>query len=171
MDAIYPYIKSEQLFSCPSDANASTYKFVYYRNLTATSSTNYGSYGVNLMYRYDPTPSLRQPPAGSDATGLNLAALQDASGTVWVGDVVSGNGALGFGWQCLTGGSCGNQPATIVDTTVTPNQIDRLVQRHLDTTNILFCDGHVKSQKLTSLAGRRAADGLTLAAFTIQNDG
>ncbi|BCM93011.1 hypothetical protein IAD21_04898 [Abditibacteriota bacterium] len=170
MDAIFPYVKSEQIFACPSDANNSANKYIYYRNLTAVTTNNYGSYGLNIMYRYDTTPSLRQPPSGSSGSGLSLAALDDPAGTVWAGDIVSGTGALVFGWQCLTG--CGTpQPTTILDTTVTPNQVDRLVARHLDTTCILYTDGHVKSQKLTSLIGRRASDGQTLSAFTIQNDG
>lgn len=170
MDAVYPYIKSEQLFVCPSDANGSTNKYVYYRNLTATTTNLYGSYGLNIMYRYDPDPATRQPPSGSNGDGLSLAALQDASGTVWAGDIVSGTAALAFGWQCLTGAGCGNQPTPVINNTVTPNQIDRLVARHLETTNVLFCDGHVKAQRLESLAARRTADG-TLSAFTIQNDG
>ena len=170
MDAIFPYVKSEQIFSCPSDANNGTNKYIYYRNLTAVTTNNFGSYGMNIMYRYDPSPTLRQPPAGSSGLGLSLASLDDAAGTVWVGDIISGTGALVFGWQCLTG-SCVTQPANVIDTTVTPNQIDRLVQRHLDTTNVLYTDGLVKAQKLTSLASRRATDGLTLSAFTVQNDG
>lgn len=171
MDAVYPYIKSEQVFTCPSDVSSNTYRYIYYQNLTAPSNANYGSYGMNIMYRYDPSPGLRQPPAGSDQSGLSLAALQDPSGTVWVGDIVSAPLAVGFGWQCLTGSGCGPQPATIVDATLKPNQIDRLVARHLETTNMLYTDGHVKAQKLDSLAARRAPDGVTLSAFTIQNDG
>ncbi|BCM91854.1 hypothetical protein IAD21_03731 [Abditibacteriota bacterium] len=173
MDAIFPYIKSEQVFMCPSDTNASTYKYIYHKNLTATSDQNYGSYGMNLMYRYDAQPSLRQPPTGSNAAGIMLAALEDASGTVWVGDIVSGQDSMGFGWPCLISGSyCPTiQPASPVTTTVTPRRIENMVARHLETTDVLFTDGHVKAQRLESLANRRAPDGVTLAAFTIQNDG
>ena len=171
MDAAYPYIKSEQVFSCPSDSGTGK-NYIYYKNLAAASNTNYGSYGLNAMYRYD--PGARTPPAGRYLVGLKIAEIADAAGTVWVSDILSGPDREFFGWSCAPAGGAvctSTQPANVIDTTVTPNQIDLGVARHLDTTCTLYTDGHVKSQKLSSLAARRASDGVTLAAFTIQDDG
>ncbi len=41
------------------------------------------------------------------------------------------------------------------------------VERHLDTTVILYCDGHVKSVKLDGLADKR---NNLLYLFTVQDD-
>ncbi len=171
MDAAYPYIKSEQVFTCPSDSGTGK-NYIYYKNLPAASNTNYGSYGVNIMYRYD--PGARTPPSGRYLVGLNISELADAAGTVWISDITSGADRNSFGWSCAPAGGSGctsTQPATVVNTTANPNQIDYMVARHLETTNVLYTDGHVKSQRLSSLAARRAADGVTLSAFTIQDDG
>lgn len=168
MDAIYPYIKSEQVFRCPSAGNNNLY--IYYKNLTASTSGNYGHYGINNMYRYDTGP--RTPPTGRNGAGLSLANLQDPSGTVWVADIVPAAGALGFGWQCLSSAACTGtdyQPATVVNTGATPNQISQMVARHTEMTNIVYCDGHAKASKLSSLASRTLADG-TLTAFTVEAD-
>src|SRR5688572_5225460 len=59
MDSIYPYVKSEQLFTCPSDSNA-TSRYIYYLNLPAPSDNFYGSYCINSLYSNPgpPTPPM-----------------------------------------------------------------------------------------------------------------
>lgn len=168
MDSIYPYVKSEQLFNCPSDT--STGKYRYYQTLTAASDQNYGSYALNAMYRYDTSPKVRMPPSGPYQQGLKLADVKDPAGTVHALDrapnAAANNSGYMFGWNALT-----TQPATVLDTTVTPYQISTGVQRHLDSCNVLYVDGHVKAQQFSLLVARKASDGTTLAAFTVQNDG
>jgi prepilin-type N-terminal cleavage/methylation domain-containing protein/prepilin-type processing-associated H-X9-DG protein len=168
MDSIYPYVKSTQVFDCPSDT--STSKYTYYKDLSGASSINYGSYALNAMYRYDASPKVRMPPSGPYQQGLKLADVRDASGTVHVldraPDTATNNSGYMCGWNALT-----TQPATIVTTTVTPYQVSTGVQRHLDFCNVLFVDGHVKAQQFSQLVARKASDGVTLAAFTVQNDG
>jgi prepilin-type processing-associated H-X9-DG protein len=46
----------------------------------------------------------------------------------------------------------------------------RLIERHLDTTNILFCDGHVKSVKVDFLNQRSASNANFMKYFTITDD-
>ncbi len=51
MDAIYPYVKNEQVFNCPSQTfSGSIGRYRYFANI-ATPSTNYGSYVINHSYR------------------------------------------------------------------------------------------------------------------------
>jgi prepilin-type N-terminal cleavage/methylation domain-containing protein/prepilin-type processing-associated H-X9-DG protein len=179
MDATYPYVKSEQLYTCPSDSAAQPYK--YYQNLTAPSDQNYGSYTINAMYRYDVT-ALRQPPTGGNfanyQAGCPLSRIQDPAGTVHVmdriADTTANNSGYMFGWSAIAG-----QPAAnaLINTATTPytmglaSPAGRAVERHLDTANVLYTDGHVKAHKLEQLAARKGPDGITLAAFTIQSDG
>ena len=171
MDTAFPYIKSEQVFTCPSDSSANG-KYIYYKNLTAASDANYGSYGINVMYRYD--SGARNPPTGEYLVGLNISGVQDAAGTIWIADQASAAGRMHIGWSCAPAGGTGCtsiQPAQVINTSVTPNKLEEMAERHLDTTVALYVDGHVKSQKLASLASRRAPDGVTLSAFTIETDG
>ena len=60
------------------------------------------------------------------------------------------------------------QPTPLIDPVASPPQLngDYLVARHNNLTNVLWCDGHVKTVSLDSLISKKAADGLTLAFFT-----
>ncbi|RYX85499.1 DUF1559 domain-containing protein [bacterium] len=181
-DSIFPYVKSEQVFTCPSDG-ATNNQYVYYTKLTAASNNFLGSYAVNTMYRQE--TSYPRAPSGDLGKGVNLAAIEDSAGTVWATDGLKTDvtpitsSAVLFGWPCLPAGanppssSCPGaaQPATVVTLSNGIPNMQRLIARHLDTTVVLYTDGHVKSQKLENLAARRAPDGVTLAAFTVQNDG
>ncbi|RYG65917.1 DUF1559 domain-containing protein, partial [bacterium] len=65
MDSVFPYIKSEQIFSCPSDPVNKPY--TYYKNLTATDSKKFGSYAANqINYRQD--DNISPPMVGSFGT-------------------------------------------------------------------------------------------------------
>jgi prepilin-type N-terminal cleavage/methylation domain-containing protein/prepilin-type processing-associated H-X9-DG protein len=162
MDAIYPYVKNEQIFTCPSD-NASNSRYVYQGNIPAgQTSLNYGSYGLNGAYGAGPDNTT--PPRSSTLYLVRLASVQAPATTVWVTDnnnapsAANPGGSQGFFWGTL--------PA--IDTSVNPHQLQNIVARHFDFTNVLFCDGHVKTTKLETLA-RRNAEG-TASAFTIEDD-
>ncbi len=150
MDAIYPYIKSEQVFNCPSHsfkAPAAPYKF--------RSGTSYGSYAINASYWGD--EDFEKSPAGELDT--SLASIQDSSGCVWIGD---GSAHFEFAWE-----NKDDQPSVKVDPTGL-RYLDYLVERHLSTVPLLYCDGHVKSVKLDSLVKKNAAGAYPV--FTIQDD-
>jgi prepilin-type N-terminal cleavage/methylation domain-containing protein/prepilin-type processing-associated H-X9-DG protein len=167
MDAIFPYVKSEQLFTCPSDS-ASNKRYQYHRNIAAgQSSINYGSYGLNGAYG---APGDNQTPPRSAAADLAVPAA-----TAWVTDnnnapsTANPGGSQGFFWTNATA----NPPVS----TPSPRQLQNIVERHLDTTGILFCDGHVKSLKLDVLAKTTSlvdpVDGSTknvMTIFTIEDD-
>ncbi len=150
MDAVFPYVKSEQVFNCPShsfSAPAGAYKF--------RSGTNYGSYAINASYWGD--SDVEQSPAGEKDT--TLAAIQDPAGCVWFGD---GSAHFEFAWENKT-----DQANVAVDATGL-RYLDYLVERHLNTVPVLFCDGHVKSLKLDSLVKKNAAGAYPV--FTIGDD-
>ena len=64
------------------------------------------------------------------------------------------------------------QPVPLIDPVESPPHLngDYLVARHNGLTNVLWCDGHVKTVTLDYLVSKKAADGITLALFTIQDD-
>jgi prepilin-type N-terminal cleavage/methylation domain-containing protein/prepilin-type processing-associated H-X9-DG protein len=165
MDAIYPYVKNEQVFVCPSQTfNSGFGKYKYYGNLTAPA-TNYGSYVINHSYRgcakADPicgsggpwTPPVSHPILNESVSQADVAV---AATTVWVMD---GNGDFYFGPSV----------GVITPTPGSPTTFQNAVERHLNTINTLFVDGHVKSMTVAKLATTDYS-GTVLPYFTIQDD-
>ena len=59
--------------------------------------------------------------------------------------------------------------ATFYDAAATPRRLAGTVtERHLETSVVLYCDGHVKSIKLAALNSRNA-NGV-ISAFSIEDD-
>ncbi len=168
MDVIYPYVKSEQIFVCPSESNA---RYRYSGNLAAGEETDeYGSYGQNGAYAAGGDPFT--PPRSSAAQLISLAQITDSSQTIWATDI---NGRQGtdrsFGIFWLT------TPPPIRTSADDPTiaggvrQLDKVAERHLQTTNALFCDGHVKAYNLERLAQKHTTpDGDVAYLFTIEDD-
>src|SRR5262249_34189184 len=50
MDAIFPYVKSEQIFNCPSHTLPVTINAVTYDSYSFRNGTKYGSYACNSAY-------------------------------------------------------------------------------------------------------------------------
>ncbi len=149
-DAIFPYTKSEQIFTCPSATGKAANPWHEFHTLPTADTDDFGSYII--MHGYGPGQPDRTPPVShplsNDLVGLSRAAAP--STTAWVLD---GDG--GFYCQVLN-------PAT-------PSPyVERLVPRHLDTVGVLFLDGHVKSIKLDVLNKPNASGVLPMA--TIQDD-
>ena len=151
MDAIQPYVKSEQIFTCPSDSSE---KYVYYKNLPAGNSNKYfGSYEMNECYTGDPTYH--------SAAFVSLAAIDYPASTVYVTD---GNGNSSA-FMCTTVANCNGLAAP----SGSPLTWNSVVQRHLDTVNTLFADGHVKSMKLSSLLEKKTIGADSVYHYMIAN--
>lgn len=150
MDAIYPYVKSEQIFNCPSDSFKS-----FSGSYKLRGGGNYGSYAINAAYWG--TDDSVQGPAGELDT--ILASFQDPAGCIWVSD---GGGHFEFAWE-----NKDEQPDVEVDPSGL-RYLDWLVERHLSTNSVLYCDGHVKAVKLDRLVKKNAAG--IYPAFTVQDD-
>ena len=103
MDAIYPFIKSTNVYQCPDDSDNPAY--VYYQNLSASDagSPHYGSYFYNTYF-------------GTNLGIANqvLAQLEDPSGTVWALDGLRGGPGDVQGYRvCFSGTKDGNAPDPI----------------------------------------------------------
>ena len=168
MDAVYPYVKNEQVFDCPSDGVNRKYVF---RN--RDGSNGYGSYAMsNAYYKVGdhftgPTSDYNQPFL------LHLAAIQVPSETVWVVD----GGMPGiknpewksyeFWWY---------DPAEINSTFPTPKgtsprYFQNIVARHSDMVDVIYCDGHARAVNLDQLTQRKNVGGQQImTAFTIEDD-
>ena len=180
MDAIYPYVKSEQLFTCPSDSRAFS-RYKYYKNLSAAGSSNRGSYAMNNVPMDNPADNYSSPSTnftdwgGGVVPPPSLSQLVASSTTVWIVD--SGSDANGF-WEV---GATVGQNAQIGTTSagiryLSPRGLSGEesnsgwpLARHLETTNVLYCDGHVKSVNLDYL-NTRVGSTNALKYFTTQDD-
>ena len=152
MDAIQPYIKSTQLFTCPSAplglSGGATGAFVPAKLLGTTgypnspNNQNYGSYAINSAYWGDDP---NKGPANSSPP-MAVARVEEPATTIWVGD---GNGSYQCDWEK------GNPAPFLVGSAKAIGQgglgDGSIVERHLETSNLLYVDGHVKSLKMTNL--------------------
>ncbi|MBW3634938.1 MAG: DUF1559 domain-containing protein [Armatimonadetes bacterium] len=180
MDAIFPYVKSEQLFVCPSQSEE---KYRFSGHLAAgEESDDYGSYGQNGAY--SAAGDSQTPPRSSGLYLIGLSQIATPAATVWATDINGRQGtdrSYGILWSTATDSKIFPQPIkTSADETTIPagrRQLEKIIDRHLETTGILFCDGHVKALKLEALAAKkRVADPLTnttvevMPLFTIEED-
>ena len=151
MDGIYPYTKSEQIFVCPSDTANPPY--TYYKNLTAASK-NYGSYAANEAY-YKSGDNRTPPFGGSDATTRSIRTGQITQPAETAMVLECYNAKYGYEFYTQTNNPSGpttynGMPVILANDNSSGNQY--IMGRHLDTTTVLWCDGHVKSLKVDALA-------------------
>lgn len=187
MDAIYPYVKSQQMFNCPSRPKGFS-DYIY------GNGTNYGSYAVNFMYRYYTTYPGFKSPAGSAylASQTHMAEVANSSETVWAvcrggktnPSNANSDNAYNFMINCGPPFNAQCNPDTgivrAVETSTGLNAVylgnnysASLAERHLETTNVLWVDGHVKAMKMDALLTQgniTAGTNRSLKYFTITDD-
>lgn len=167
MDAVYPYIKSEQVFVCPSaqrlGVGASSWLVVGVNNYKyrcgATgagqgSGLYFGSYVINGAYYSHPGNAVDYI---HGPLNTPISRIVKPAETILVAD---GNGGVWFG-------PADGNTADIIDTSWDPavfrgpgsvfsinwdNNAQTVVERHLGFTNTLYCDGHVKARKLSEFS-------------------
>jgi prepilin-type N-terminal cleavage/methylation domain-containing protein/prepilin-type processing-associated H-X9-DG protein len=169
MDAIYPYVKNEQVFNCPSDGVNKKYVF---RN--RDGSNGYGSYTMSQAYFCAGDPFTG--PASDYNQGpfiMRIATIQRPAETVWITD----GGVHGIKdpdwksyefWWCDPGAINGAFPTP---KGTSPRYFQNIVERHSGMVNIVYCDGHAKATSLDPLTQRKTVAGKQImTSFTIEDD-
>lgn len=125
-DGIFPYVKSDGIFQCPSDSSAQGANSCTGNSAGTISYTDYAYY-VQFS---------RQ---NGVAIGRTLSSVPYPAMTVMVEEGKSNDGrqAKGFFVVVQT-----ETPSNATPNLASPNYLD--AQRHLDGSNWLFADGHVK---------------------------
>ncbi len=123
---VQPYLKSTQIFQCPSETTDAT---------PTAASGGYSDYAYNLYLGY----SAAGASAGGGTHGLALATLTQPVLTVMAVDYVSASSdSYSIG-------------VAAVGTVTAPAALEATpggaAQRHLETQNVLFTDGHVKAYR------------------------
>jgi prepilin-type N-terminal cleavage/methylation domain-containing protein/prepilin-type processing-associated H-X9-DG protein len=184
MDLIYPYVKSEEVFNCPSVGQDSSLKKYQY-----ATSGDYGSYAANVAYFGSgdslnaPFSEYRENPAGTFGRydPIKLAMMEAPTTTVMVAD---SRRAAPQPWR-LYFDDIAYSPsvygtATLKDVGVDTNDRSNrtlvgsstaLSERHLSTINVLWADGHVKAVSLDAIAGRKTISYRSAGGFLYTKNG
>ena len=152
MYRIQPYVKSVQIFRCPSGVNGED-EVTYTQSGVSQNYPGHWNYGVNefVMERGDSSANDRTPGGLSMATIGSTAVLPmiaDSKGLTW-GDpyrIINANYLTG-GW------SAGGTPADMEGN-----------DRHLGGSNICFADGHVKWLPQTRMLADPARSSVAVPA-------
>ena len=153
MDASMPYIKSVQIFNCPSDSQPYLIPYVYDQPGVGPTPLNDGGYGSADNYG---SYSMNCQGDGRSGPGWNegdtaLASLQSPATTLWVGDSVAYQ-RVDPAYRFLGNNLTFDEAARPRRLQAYNGQSSALVERHLETINLLYCDGHVKAVKMNSFA-------------------
>lgn len=164
MNQIYPYVKNEQVYFCPSDPAKYSDKW----NYLDTSGQSL-SYTCN-SYNYLANPA-RSPYAYSSGTtvSVSLSQIEAPAEVVSLLDGAGSNDGSFIWWYMWD---------TPTAASITTGSMGRLLgganvgmrERHLETINVLWCDGHVKAMKLDALAKPSTNPTGRLKFFTMQDD-
>lgn len=142
MDTLQPYVQSYQIFRCPSDSST-----------TRPALTNQASsYALNMVGQKEVPSSSNTCPfshastnTGNPWVSVTLSRLEAPTTTILLADNDDNNAwRNGQDWADL------NQAYNTINVTAIPRTLGNgnWSERHLDTINTLFADGHVKAVKL-----------------------
>lgn len=146
MDRIYPYVKSEQIFNCPSDSSSGTFFQLY---PTRGATNKFGSYVAN-----DTDKGLGGGGVlvEDSVSPQSLASVQDPAQTVMTADGTAMSATSAGANFFIKTGNFGTVNQAASPPTWLGAASGTITARHLDTTSVLFADGHVKSLKIDALA-------------------
>jgi prepilin-type N-terminal cleavage/methylation domain len=172
MDLLYPYIKSEAIFSCPSrtgDPNDPDEwgKYIWVGNASGIAAAggkrnyHYGNYAINGTYNATTGIGSVVGAALSDIThpATTVFACEGAIPLYPTNNNV--DASTNFDWG--QGNSTTYYQAWVDETTnppkVSANNADRVFAPHFKRTNISWCDGHSSTLDLKSLMAARQIPG------------
>lgn len=176
MDIIQPYVKSTQVFDCPSvprsggGQNAGPY--VYPASSRSGSDDQFGSYLYNYYNTFDGLTTCHgiapsSNGVNSDRSG-NISAMAAPATTLLLGESVrTQQTALLFGDRWDT---------DQLDMNASPPHFGfnggfyRVVGFHQQMTNVAFADGHVKSMRLEEISKRSSSNGGCHMYFSVEDD-
>ena len=132
-----PYLKSTQIFVCPSDTTTGKTNGYY---SGTTSDTNFHT---SYLYNRD-IGSVG--PSDFGQSGVALASFNSTASTVMVADGdadPTSNPITPTQWTPKDSGKFIMSPVSQFD-----GDFGAPIPRHLETCNVLYADGHVKSQRI-----------------------
>jgi prepilin-type N-terminal cleavage/methylation domain-containing protein/prepilin-type processing-associated H-X9-DG protein len=165
-DILYPYVKSLDIYNCPSDDSAERYRLTpagtrdgdpnYFNSMSVTG----GSYGMNGSYWNG--SGVAGVTATSPAYGVGrtpgiiktMADMVAPAGTIHITEYEPYRQAP-WNWSVPeVAFADANDPFAIVNNTLRPPMLAESIARHNQGMNCSFLDGHAKWMKLETIARR-----------------
>jgi prepilin-type N-terminal cleavage/methylation domain-containing protein/prepilin-type processing-associated H-X9-DG protein len=144
---IDPYVKNWQVFNCPSfdknyqggcnSINTTVYGIAYNVLSTVNNATSSANAGITERCTINCGISLHVADSA-----VALAAVESPSDTIHIMDSKGASGVVGYDVVSPGAGEV-----------IAHGNSFMVADRHLDTVNILYVDGHVKAQKRSSILG------------------
>ncbi len=125
---IQPYVKSVQMLRCPSDSSPLP------NYTTITDTTGHLSVGYTC-YAYN---RLLGDAGGATPKTVKEAALTNATNSVLLCENIAYSDGVSVA------GGLGGGPATVAGLALLRDSTAGVAGRHLEGSNVAFCDGHVK---------------------------
>jgi prepilin-type N-terminal cleavage/methylation domain-containing protein/prepilin-type processing-associated H-X9-DG protein len=153
IDALQPYVKSYQIFVCPSDS----------RSIKPSYENSDSSYGANMGGWKEGSGKPKGPPMSQWDTTVRWATIESTSTTVFALDAGSYQHSTTWNDLANNGDCLFINPGTSPRTTSAGD-----VERHMEKLNVLWCDGHVKAMGLDALlksSGNFHSDGTPRATY------
>jgi prepilin-type N-terminal cleavage/methylation domain-containing protein/prepilin-type processing-associated H-X9-DG protein len=169
MDMLQPYVKSEDIFSCPSRRGVNDPdnwgKYVFTGNAAGIAAVggkrnyHYGNYAINGTYNGSYGSVVGAPLAAFSHPASTVFACEGAVPLYPTNNNV--DGSTNFDWGQ---GNSATYYQSWVNTTVNPprvaaNNAERVYGPHFGRTNISWCDGHSSSMELKGLMAARPIPG------------
>jgi len=151
---VYPYVKSDQIFQCPSESKAGV-AGVALMNQNAYWGTGDGDNQTDYFYN----KRMGSVWNGSANVGINIATVPNVALTIMSGDHKPANQQNSILPEYYSGSENGEDCAGIIGNGTSSLPCGRAAldqtaaRRHLEGANYLFADGHVKFQKPTQIYG------------------
>ena len=150
--SLYNYIKNQDVFICPSDASPTKPLNMNLSSVDGYPASFFLSYGINDMFYANFLKGGTLAESSSSSLGMVVSRVANPSSTVYLGEGLADVRTVGTTdpstWQYL-GGAFALDPIEAVIITNSAAHGGPL-ERHLDTSNVAFADGHVKAMKTQS---------------------
>ena len=150
-DYIYPYVKSTQMFTCPSERNTGILSKTFAHSVT----TVYGGYGYNYQYLGNSRIALPSLPfAASESmiqTPAETVAIADTNGATNVDGTYSGEGVYVVDPPLSSSRGSGSASGYYAAASLANGGRSTPAERHVEMVNVAFVDGHAKVMKLSGL--------------------
>ena len=173
-DMIYPYVKNSQIYTCPDRADENYSSYVPQPRNTVNDFF-WGTYDINTTYGTFNNPYSYTTGGvtyyGASPAGAPESAVGDTPGTIFLSEGSTANSYGNKGGQIYWPGdtTVGIQTTTEPYTISTTNAF--VEAPHLDTANVLFCDGHVKAEQMGYLLeSYHPGSRIFYTHWTIQSD-
>ena len=146
--SLQPYLKSTQIFQCPSDTLSGNTAATGAMSPTYWNNPPAPQFHTSYVYNTDIGGD-----SNSDATraGVSQAAIDSVATTVMAtdGGANTSTNTDPLKWTQVPNAFMVYPIPNLNNTT--PYDQGAPMPRHLETTNILYADGHVKSQRVTAI--------------------